>query len=522
VAAGAGSAVLVLEKGPIAGGTTAKSGAVFWIPNHFLLRRDGRRDEKRDALRYMCRFSYPESYDPASDTLGLEPAAYRLIEAFYDHGSAAVDRLRELGALDAMQFHERFAGGLPLDYQSHMPENKVPAGRPLCPRRPDGSQGGGIDLIEQLVRFLESRNVPLLTEHRVTRLILEQGVVAGVEARQGDKVINVRARQAVIFGTGGYANNVELVRRHQQPFHYGSCASALATGDFVGIGQAAGAALGGMANGWRTPVVFEEAVQNRALGSGSFMQPGYSMFVVNRYGRRIANEKRNYNDRTRTHLVYDPNTADFPNLLTFYIYDRRTAEAFAGNYPLPRPGSESRYVITGGSLEELAERIRERLERYGSHTGGFTLAADFTAELERTFERFNAFARTGRDDDFGRGAFDYDVQWSPWFGPMRDDTEWPANDGPNPTLHPLQEQGPYHCIILAPGLLDTNGGPVINERAQVLGADQQPIPGLYGAGNCIASPSRNAYYGAGGTIGLAMTFGYIAASNASREPRRDA
>src|SRR5690606_33409865 len=135
-----------------------------------------------------------ESYDPSSDTLGLEPAAFRLIEAFYDHGAATVDRLRELGALDVMQFRERFVGGLPLDYQSHMPENKVPAGRPLCPRRADGSQGSGVDLIEQLGRFLESRGVPLLTEHRVTRLILERGAVVGVEARHGDEVVNVRAR----------------------------------------------------------------------------------------------------------------------------------------------------------------------------------------------------------------------------------------------------------------------------------------------------------------------------------------
>ncbi len=521
-AAAAGRQVAVLEKGPVLGGTTAKSGAVLWIPNHFLLRERGIEDKKEDALRYMCRFAYPECYSPASETLGLEPEAFRLIEAFYDNGHVMVDHLRRIGALEVTQFNDRFGGEDPLDYQSHMPENKTPRGRPLCPQGADGSQGGGPDMIRQLAAFLESKGVPILTDHRVTGLVTRDGAVVGVRVDQGGTPVTVGARQAVIFGTGGYANNTDLVRRYQQPFHYGACATALATGDLIPMAQAVGAKLGNLSGGWRSTVVFEEAVQNRAVGLGSFVQPGDSMFVVNRYGRRIVNEKRNYNDRTRIHQVYDPNTGDYPNLLTFYIYDRRTAEAYAGNFPLPRSGASSRYVVSGANLDELAAGIDERLQRYSAQTGGVRLGADFAAELKRTFERFNAFARAGRDEDFGRGDFDYDRQWSSWFGPMRDDTGWAANDMPNSTMYPLQETGPYHCIILAPGFLDTNGGPVINHKAQVVDGYDRAIPGLYGAGNCIACPSRNAYYGAGGTIGLAMTFGYIAARNAVLEtPRSD-
>ena len=71
-----------------------------------------------------------------------------------------------------------------------------------------------------------------------------------------------------------------------------------------------------------------------------------------------------------------------------------------------------------------------------------------------------------------------------------------------------------------PGALDTKGGPVIDPGARVLTSSGEPIVGLYGAGNCIASPAGQAYCGAGGTIGLALTFGFVAGRNASTSPQR--
>lgn len=75
--------------------------------------------------------------------------------------------------------------------------------------------------------------------------------------------------------------------------------------------------------------------------------------------------------------------------------------------------------------------------------------------------------------------------------------------------------GPYFCAILGPATLDTCGGPVIGPDARVLRPDGTPIPGLFGAGNCIASPAGQAYWGAGGTLGPAITFGFLAGRNAA-------
>lgn len=54
-------------------------------------------------------------------------------------------------------------------------------------------------------------------------------------------------------------------------------------------------------------------------------------------------------------------------------------------------------------------------------------------------------------------------------------------------------------------------GLVTEEKARVIKTDGTFIPGLYAAGNNLASVMGNTYPGPGGTIGPSMTFGYIAA-----------
>ena len=60
-----GDAVLMIEKAPITGGTSAKSAGVLWIPDNFTLSEKGIADKKEDCLRYLARYSYPEKFNPA-------------------------------------------------------------------------------------------------------------------------------------------------------------------------------------------------------------------------------------------------------------------------------------------------------------------------------------------------------------------------------------------------------------------------------------------------------------------------
>jgi hypothetical protein len=514
-----GDSVTMLEKAPIPGGTSAKSAGVLWIPNNFALRARHIDDKREDCVRFMARFSYPELFNPTQPDLGIGHGPLSMLEAFYDNASPTIERLQKIGALEVAEWRMYALDRPATDYLDHVPENKVPAGRCLGPLKADGKTVGlGVDLMIHLNGAIRKRNIPLLLGHRVVRVVMNgEGRVIGVEAEAAGKTVTVRARKAVIFGSGGYAHNPEFVALYQRVPVYGACAQPWSTGDFINIGGAAGARLGYMGGAWRTQVVLDEALQSPNLAAGVFFPPGDSMVQVNRYGRRVVDEKRNYNDRTTVHAAFDPTEAEYPNHLMFMIYDHRTADGFGGAYPLPDTPTGGAHVISAESLEGLVAKLAARLQAIGAKTGGFSLSGDFASNLKATIARFNGFARSGKDADFDRGKHAYDTEWHDVFSPMRSGTTQAKNSQPNRTMHPLATKGPYYAIILASGCLDTNGGPMIDSKGRVLNTKDEPIPGLFGAGNCIASPSRYAYWGAGHTLGNAVTWGAIAANTAHLE-----
>ena len=512
-AAAKGASVLVLEKMPMPGGTTGKSGGVTWIPNHKHLAGLGIEDSREDCLKYMARYAYPERYDATSSTLGLAENAFRLLEAFYDNGRRMLDFMEQVEAIEFKPFKLWSVNEFPPDYGDHLAENKANNVRALEPDQGAGAASGGSSLAYQLETWLQGKGVPILLEHKVEEIIMDGDRAVGLKVDHLGSTLMIKARKGVIFGTGGYAHNTDLLELHQKPGLYGSCASPGATGDLLVMAQQVGARMGRLDTAWRTQVVFEEALVNRALGGGVFFAPGDSMIQVNKHGRRCLNEKRNYNDRTRVHSVYDPVEAEYPNLFTFMIFDERTLNRYRGAYPIPNDKREVSWLIEGEGVEQFTASLNKRLQSLASAVGSFELDKNFSDNLKHTIERYNGFAREGVDGDFSRGLHEYDKVWQKVFSAVNAETDYPANEMPNPTMHPIESKKLY-AIILAPGALDTSGGPEINSNSQIISATGSPIKGLYGAGNCVASPVGPAYLGAGGTIGLAMTFGWLAANHA--------
>ncbi len=77
---------------------------------------------------------------------------------------------------------------------------------------------------------------------------------------------------------------------------------------------------------------------------------------------------------------------------------------------------------------------------------------------------------------------------------------------------------PFCAVAVEPTPLGTSLGLRTDASARVCDGAGNPIPGLFACGNDMDSPFGGEYPGAGAQIGLAMTFGYVAAQTASRLP----
>ena len=511
-----GSEVVMIEKASKVGGTTRRSGGGFWTPGNRHQREAGYRDNKDDALRYMARYSYPNKYDSSKDKFGLNDHEFDLMSSFYDNSSEMAEYLEDLKVFELMVGRSWTGDGYG-DYAEFLPENKGIRGRLLFTKDEKGEMSYGFNLINLLKSWAEKNEITIITDCRATELILKDDKVVGVWAEQNGEKMRFLTRQGVMFGTGGYSHNPELVKNFQPGPLYGGCAVTSNTGDFIHMAGKIGAKIGNMRGAFRSDSLVEMYLADPNQMATVFMMPGDNSILVNKYGMRYVNERRNYNDRGKRHFDWDEMRAEYKNMLTFMIGDQRTASLWQGHPPFPIEGeAQPDYLIKADSLDKLADGIAEHLEGISEHTGNFSLDATFKDNLKKTVETFNRYAKDGKDPEFGRGENSYDKEWL--YPPVGG--EWPDKDSKNVTMHPI-EKPPYYAAIFGSGTLDTNGGPVIDGKARILDWDDEPIDGLYGAGNCVASPTADTYWGGGSTIGPALTFGYIAGKQLSSRKKEE-
>ncbi|MCC6791104.1 MAG: FAD-dependent oxidoreductase [Thermomicrobiales bacterium] len=528
-----GSKTIILEKGAYVGGTTLVSGGGAFIPNSRQMRELGYEDPREERLKYMARYSWPHLYNPDDEKYGLTDHDFEMISAYYDKGPEAIDFLEQAGA--ATYAVQMIYGSVPpvpnVDYMDHFEENVPKEAGTLATLDPDGNVAGGGNMIASYMAWADANGLEVRLGHRVERVVVDDsGAVIGVEVSITDAaaatptpavVKTFRASKGVIFCSGGFTKNDDMMHNLMFAPHLQGCGAPTNEGDFLRIASSLGAKLGNLHNVYRNEGIYEQGIATPSAYNCIWFHKGDSMLVVNGKGKRFHNERRNYQDRPMAHLSWDPNDATWPNLLGYLVYDQRVAENWAGNFPYPKLDTEAPFVIKADTLEELGAAIRQRVASLPSVTKGMALADDFEANLVAEVAKYNGYAAAGKDDDFQRGEFGYDEGWQTAPSvPSPTIAEWPSADQPLKSMYPLAETGPYYAIIVAAAAVDTNGGPVINTNGQVLSYDGTPIEGLYGSGNCIASPGVNAYWVGGMTLGNAHVWGYAAGKHAHESAGR--
>ena len=476
LAAKAGLSVCVVEKTDKLGGTSAYSGGACWLPGSQVQQRAGISDSTEGAREYLSAI--------------LEGADPEKVEAFLTTSPRLVAELEDDPDLDFewLPFSEYYdaPGRVPFGRsiqptnikRADLPPEVADLVRPPVERDRAGEGGrntlsGGQALIARLATILLREGSSIRTNLPVTGLVTDDsGRVTGVAAMSPEGPVEIAARRGVLLAAGGFEGNEELRRERHIP---GNTAWTMAprgtnTGEPMQAAVALGAATDFSALGWFCPGL------EQPDGGGSFTLGFRSGFMVDQTGRRYANECLPY-DRFGREMAEAPE-----RIPSWYVFDSREdgrLPAIAMPEGDPASHLEAGTWVSAASIADLA-----------TATG---LPADALAE---TVERFNGYAATGVDEDFGRGDDEYD-------------TFFAGGEGPNKALSPL-DAPPYFAARFVLSDLGTKGGLVTDAAGRVLREDGTPMAGLYAAGNTAASVFGSVYPGPGAPLGSAMVFAALA------------
>lgn len=532
-AAANGLKVVVAEKEPLFGGTTARSGGWLWIPGTRLATAQGIREEPGAARTYLqheagthfdaqrvdaflewgpraiefftgrtcVQFDMPPVFpDYHAEAPGGAQGGRSMVTRPFD-GRELGERIRQL----APPLPELTVFGMMLgsgkEIWHFMRAFRSPASFAFVARRLarhflDVLQHGrgmtltnGNALAGRLAKAAMDLGVPVWLSSPVRELVVEGGRVTGAIVEREGRRVRVDASRGVVLACGGFPHDVER-RKALFPHaptgreHYTPSPEAN-TGDGLRLAEAVG--------GWVDATIPNAAawvptsVTVRKDGTAGVMphfidraKPG--VIAVTRHGRRFANEANSYHD-----FVQDLVAAcrGEPEVFAWLLCDHRTLRRYGlgcvASFPMPIGRHlRSGYLKRGGTLEELARAIRVD-----------------PAALAATVEAFNRGARNGEDPEFGRGSAAYNRY------------QGDATHAPNPCVAPI-ERAPFYAIRLVVGEIGTFAGLATDAHTRALDRQGRPIPGLHAIGNDAASIMGGNYPGAGITLGPALTFGHLA------------
>ena len=533
--------VVVLEKEPQLGGTSAWSGGWMWIPRNPLATESGFVEDV-DAPRRYLRAELGEAYDDALATIFLEqgPRMVRFLRdrlglafiagagipdfhwtsdgagfgnrsvcsAPFDGSRLGKEIARLKPPLDQIApFGMGIASGADMAHFLNATRKAQSfahvARRILAHWRDVALHGRGLHLVNgnalvaQLFRAALDSGVTLETESPVCDLLMEGRAVTGVVADTPGGRRSYRARRGVVLAAGGFPHDTgrkaRMFAHAPTGREHWSAAPRANTGDGLRLGETAGGEVRAdlsNAGAWAP-------VSLAPKGGGDFgtfphlverAKPG--LIMVTNKSARFANEADSYHDLMQALFAATP-PGEKPE--AWMICDHPFQRRYGLGRARPRP-YPIRNWIANGYLKRAA-RIEDLARACGLDP----------VRLSQTVADYNRDAVQGRDPQFGRGESAYNkVQGDP-------------ETSPNPCVGPVAT-GPFYAVKVVAGSLGTFAGLWTDGHARVLDADRAPIPGLFAVGNDMSSMMGGRYPAGGITLGPGMTFAYVAAHSASGVP----
>ena len=317
--------------------------------------------------------------------------------------------------------------------------------------------------------------IDIWLDSRAQKLIQEPGtgIVRGVQIKRHDQVLNIHANNGVVLAMGGFENNPELVQNYLHSERLTPLGTLYNRGDGVKMAQAVGAKMWHMANyeshGVLPGLTFKEGPNERGRQlNWPLLKQGSILVIADDGTRYFPEDSPHRHGHIQTHGSW---LIPMKNQHPYLVFDQTQYNDFKReldkNGRLPYPEFMKK-LTSATSLADLAARMSVSVEN-----------------LETTVARFNQFKKLGQDYAFGR----------------------------HPESMRCFDDGPYYAIALANDILNTQGGPQRNEKAQILDTENQPIPHLYGAGE-LGGIIANCYQG-GGNLTECLVFGKLAGENAA-------
>ena len=322
----------------------------------------------------------------------------------------------------------------------------------------------GLGFISKFSEAAAKRNIPVITNMKAEELVKDaSGRVVGVKATMDGKTYTFNAKKGVVIATGGFAANVAM-RTEANPF-YGAGFKTTNMPGAMGEGITMATKIGAQAVNMGLIQTYPMCDPN----SGAIELIDDARFegaiLVNQEGNRFVEELQRRDVMSKAILEQTGK----------YCYAIFNGEIEKRSHAITHHQDEVEVFTKTGILHKA-----DTIEGIADF---FKIPVD---NLKATIERVNGFAKTGKDLDFNYRSRFVDLS-----------------------------TGPYWIYRGVPSVHHTMGGLKINPKAQVLDANDKPIPGLWAAGEVTGCTHGTNRLGSNAYADI-IVFGRIAGAEAAK------